>query len=75
MLFQREVAQQLGVTPWTIMNWEKGRTEPPIVAISTIVRFLGYDPFPQPKQLTSIQVLGGIRNVDRRSFIVNTVYL
>lgn len=50
-LFQREVADQLGVNPWTILNWEKGRAEPPIVSIPTIVQFLGYDPFPEPKTL------------------------
>jgi len=48
-LFQREAAQQLGVNPWTILNWEKGRTEPPIASIPAIVQFLGYDPFPEPK--------------------------
>lgn len=51
-LAQKEVAAQLGVVPWTIMNWEKGRTEPPIASIPAIVRFLGYDPFPQPKTLS-----------------------
>ncbi len=50
-LFQREVAQQLGVNAWTILNWEKGHTEPLIVSIPAIVRFLGYDPFPQPATL------------------------
>ena len=50
-LFQKELAQRLGVNPWTILNWEKGDTEPPIASIPAIVRFLGYDPFPQPKTL------------------------
>ncbi len=51
-LMQKEVANQLGVVPWTILNWEKGHTAPPIASIPAIVRFLGYDPFPQPKTLS-----------------------
>ncbi len=50
-LMQKEVTDQLGVNAWTILNWEKGHTEPPIVSIPAIVRFLGYDPFPQPTTL------------------------
>ena len=50
-LCQRELAQRLGVNPWTILNWEKRRTKPPIAFIPAIVRFLGYDPFPKPKTL------------------------
>ena len=50
-LFQREVAQQFGVSPWTIMNWEKGYTELPVSAVSATLEFLGYDPYPEPKTL------------------------
>lgn len=50
-LMQKEVAKRLGVVPWTILNWEKGHTEPPIVSMPNIVRFLGYDPSPQPETL------------------------
>lgn len=46
-LFQREVAKLLEVTPWTVMNWEKGRTEPPVSSVPAIVEFLGYDPYPE----------------------------
>ena len=48
-LMQREVAELLRVNTWTILNWEKGRTEPPITSIPAIVQFLGYDPFLKPK--------------------------
>ena len=41
----------MGVVPWTVLNWEKGHTEPPIASIPDIVRFLDYDPFPEPKTL------------------------
>ncbi len=48
-LIQKEVAKLLGVNAWTILNWEKGHTKPPIASIPAIVQFLGYDPFPEPK--------------------------
>ena len=48
---QKEVAKLLGANTWTILNWEKGRTEPPIASVPVIVQFLGYDPFPQPTTL------------------------
>ena len=51
-LTQKEVADQLGVVPWTVLNWEKGRTQPLIKFIPAIVGFLGYDPFPQPTILS-----------------------
>ena len=34
------------------MNWEKGHTEPPVLAMPAIFKFLGYDPFPKPKTLS-----------------------
>ena len=50
-LMQKEIADQLGVNPWTVLNWENGHTVPPIGSMPTVVRFLGYDPFPQPQTL------------------------
>lgn len=52
---QRKVAELLHVNTWTILNWEKGRTEPPIGSIPAIVKFLDYDPFPVP--ITTSQLL------------------
>ena len=34
------------------MNWERGHTKPPITSFPAIVKFLGYDPFPEAKTLT-----------------------
>jgi transcriptional regulator with XRE-family HTH domain len=51
-LTQKEVAAQFGVVSWTILNWEKGHTEPPIGSIPGIIRLLGYDPFPGPNTLS-----------------------
>lgn len=48
---QKEIADQIGVNSWTILNWEKGHTEPPIAAMPAITGFLGYNPFPEPKSL------------------------
>jgi len=40
------------VSEWTVLNWEKGKTEVPVQAIPAITRFLGYDPFPAPRTLS-----------------------
>ncbi len=37
--------------PWTVLNWEKGHTEPPLESLPVLLRFLDYDPFPEPKTL------------------------
>ena len=50
-LTQKEAAERLGVNFWTVLNWEKDHTEPPIESMPPIIRFLGYDPFPEPKGL------------------------
>lgn len=50
-LTQNQAAHRLGVNPWTVLNWEKGHTEPPVGSVGTIRRFLGYDPFPAPRTL------------------------
>ena len=50
-LNQKEAARQLGVTSFTVLNWEKGHTEPPIESMPSILQFLTYDPYPPPKTL------------------------
>lgn len=50
-LTQEEAGERLGVSAWTVLNWEKGKTEPPVASIPVILRFLEYDPFPAPKTL------------------------
>ena len=50
-LFQKDVGRQIGVSAWTIMNWEKSKAEPGIQYYPAIFAFLGYDPFPEPKTL------------------------
>jgi transcriptional regulator with XRE-family HTH domain len=51
-LTQKEVGEQLGVSEFTIINWEKGKTEPGVECMPAILQFLGYDPFPAPMTLS-----------------------
>jgi len=50
-LTQKQAAKLLGVSPFTVLNWEKNRTAPPIRAMPAILRFLGYNPFLEPSRL------------------------
>ena len=43
-LCQKALAELLGVTPFTVLNWEKGKGEPAIRSMAGIIEFLGYDP-------------------------------
>jgi transcriptional regulator with XRE-family HTH domain len=45
-LFQKQVADQIGVDATTITNWEGNTTSPAIRHIPAILEFLGYDPIP-----------------------------
>jgi transcriptional regulator with XRE-family HTH domain len=51
-LSQIEVGKTLGVSTETILNWEKGYTEPLIVSIPAILQFLGFDSFPRPQTIS-----------------------
>ena len=48
-LLQREVAERLGVSNATIVNWESGRTKPEHNYMPAIICFLGYNPLPPSK--------------------------
>jgi transcriptional regulator with XRE-family HTH domain len=50
-LTQNQAAHRLRVNAWTVLNWEKGKTEPPIESVPAILDFLGYDPTPEPRSL------------------------
>lgn len=50
-LLQNEVGEMLGVTSFTVLNWEKGKTEVPVKSMPDLFRFLGYDPFPKPSSI------------------------
>ena len=51
-LTQKAAGELLGINSWTVLNWEKGKTEPPVEAMPGIKGFLGYNPFPKPKSLS-----------------------
>ena len=48
-LLQRQVAKQLGVDKWTVLNWERGKTAPDVRYYPGIITFLGYNPLPTPR--------------------------
>lgn len=50
-LTQKQAAAALGLSPFTVLNLEKDRTEAPITAYPVLIRWLGYGPFPAPKTL------------------------
>jgi transcriptional regulator with XRE-family HTH domain len=50
-LFQKQVAQQIGVSKATIWNWECHESSPQIHVLPQVIKFLGYDPFPPPESL------------------------
>ncbi|MBF6570877.1 MAG: helix-turn-helix domain-containing protein [Candidatus Binataceae bacterium] len=53
-LTQTQAAERLGINSWTVLNWERGHTEPPIESMPAILRFLDYDPFPEPESLQGL---------------------
>ncbi len=50
-LTQKQVAHRLGVNPWTVLNWEKDNTDPPVASMPAILQFLGHVPFPDPRSI------------------------
>jgi transcriptional regulator with XRE-family HTH domain len=50
-LLQKDVAQQVGVDECSVFNWEANTSNPGIGYIPAIIRFLGYNPLPEPKVL------------------------
>jgi transcriptional regulator with XRE-family HTH domain len=46
-LYQRQVAEAIGVHPLTVTNWEINATTPPTPYLPAILGFLGYDPLLQ----------------------------
>ena len=46
------MARQLHVGEWTYLLWEHDRTFPNIRMWPTVIRFLGYYPFPEPQTLS-----------------------
>jgi len=47
-LFQKQVAEQIGVSEETIYRWESNESSPQVKFIPAIIKFLGYNPVPLP---------------------------
>jgi len=45
-LLQRELAERLGVDEMTVTNWELNRTRPAVRFIPSLIRLIGYLPYP-----------------------------
>jgi len=45
-LFQRQVAEKIGVSEETIYNWECHKSSPHVHHLPRVIRFLGYSPLP-----------------------------
>ena len=50
-LFQKEAAEQIGVSEATIYNWERNANSPQVHDIPAIILFLGYNPLLAAKSL------------------------
>ena len=63
-LLQKQVADEIGVNPLTVCNWEVNKSSPFIRHILKIIRFLGYNPLPAggtlPEKLTTSRKLLGL---------------
>jgi transcriptional regulator with XRE-family HTH domain len=51
-LLQKDAAEQMGVDVASVHNWETSKTQPVIVAMAGVIRFLGYYPFQEPQTLS-----------------------
>lgn len=61
-LLQKEVAEALGVSPYTVLHWEASETQPGPRDGPKIVAWLGYLPMPTetlPEQLYAIRFVNG----------------
>jgi transcriptional regulator with XRE-family HTH domain len=48
-LSQRHAAEAIGCHATALLHWEKGSAEPELRFLPAILRFLGYDPRPEPR--------------------------
>jgi len=47
----KKAGKLLGTDERSIINWEKGRTVPKVYRLPAIIRFLGYNPLPEPRTI------------------------
>ncbi len=53
-LRQKDVADEIGVGPFTILNWERGKSAPKVRFIPWITLFLGYCLWQPPRHLGDV---------------------
>ena len=58
-LLQHDVAEQLGVDKTSVFNWEANTSRPAKRYMPAIIKFLGYNPLPEPKTLAAQLVRQG----------------
>jgi transcriptional regulator with XRE-family HTH domain len=51
-LSQKQAAELLAVNPGTITNWEGQHSNPALLCMPAIIRFLGYNPLPEVRTLS-----------------------
>jgi len=61
-LLQRDVARLIGTNDHNIGTWETGRAMPIYASVPSILKFLGYDPYPEPKSAGDHIFLYRVRN-------------
>jgi transcriptional regulator with XRE-family HTH domain len=55
--YQKDVARHLGVDENTSWRWERNESRPSVRHIPAIIRFLGYNPFPEPESFRDRVIL------------------
>lgn len=51
-LSQEQAAANLGVNTWTVLLWEQGRYAPTPRFYPGLIRFLGFEPWPNPRSMS-----------------------
>ena len=66
-MYQKDVAELLGISEWTYLGWEVGDTMPAVRFIPKVIDFLGYDPFPEgntfPERIRNARERRGLNRI------------
>jgi transcriptional regulator with XRE-family HTH domain len=66
-LFQRQLAERIGVNPDTIRSWETNATTVALKHVPAVVEFLDYVPFPEPATLSErLRLYRKLNGISRR---------
>jgi DNA-binding transcriptional regulator YiaG len=68
-LTQKELATQLEVSEWTVINWETGLRQPRVTHYPAVIGFLGFDPGAiAPGDKANVGAIRRSLGVSRREF-------